>query len=224
MSKSRTDQITCPRCHYDSPMTIWTAINADLDTDLKEKFLTGELFKWKCEVCGLETMVQFATVYHDLEHSFMLILDPIEDNRDINETYGFDRVPSLHLPDYTCRVVYGMNSLREKIDILEAGLNDIAVERMKYFLLMDKENHIRDTDVFLCIGVDASEEAIQATGWQRGAILFVRFRVNANPKLMPFPLELYFDYLLASNMDPRMEVPKSLCVDSIWMNHQLKNS
>lgn len=64
MSESRTEQIKCPRCHYDSPMTVWNSINADLDPELKEKLLDGELYHWKCEVCGLEIDVPFGTLYH----------------------------------------------------------------------------------------------------------------------------------------------------------------
>lgn len=222
MSECRTEQITCPRCHYDSPMTVWNSINADLDPELKEKFLDGDLFDWKCEVCGLETKVPFGTIYHDMEHRFMLFFDPWEDNRETCDAEEIEMPQGFNLPDYTFRWVYGMNALREKINTLAAGLNDVAVERMKYFLRMDTENHIRNTDEFVCAGIDDSEKAIETTGWERGAIIFIRFRENAEPKVMPFPMELYYDYLLATNIDPRMETHGCLCVDDKWMREQLQ--
>lgn len=222
MSECRKEQITCPRCHYDSPMTVWNSINADLDPELKEKFLDGDLFDWKCEVCGLETKVPFGTIYHDMEHRFMLFFDPWEDNREKGDAEEIEMPQGFNLPDYTFRWVYGMNALREKINTLAAGLNDVAVERMKYFLRMDTENHIRNTDEFVCAGIDDSEKAIETTGWERGAIIFIRFRENAEPKVMPFPMELYYDYLLATNIDPRMETYGCLCVDDKWMREQLQ--
>lgn len=222
MSECRKEQITCPRCHYDSPMTVWNSINADLDPELKEKFLDGDLFDWKCEVCGLETKVPFGTIYHDMEHRFMLFFDPWEDNREKDEAEEIEMPQGFNLPDYTFRWVYGINALREKINTLAAGLNDIAVERMKYFLRMDNENHIRNTDEFVCAGIDDSEKAIETTGWERGAIIFIRFRENAEPKVMPFRMELYYDYLLATNIDPRMETHGCLCIDDKWMSEQLQ--
>lgn len=222
MSECRTEQITCPRCHYESPMTIWNSINADLDPELKERFLDGELFDWKCEVCGIETKVPFGTIYHDMEHRYMLFFDPWEDNRDTSEAEEIEMPEGFNLPGYTFRWVYGMNALREKINTLSTGLNDIAVERMKYFLRMNPDSHIRETDDFVCAGIDDSEKAIEATGWERGAIIFIRFRENAEPKVMPFPMELYYDYLLAIDMNPRMKTTGCLCIDSMWMNRQLQ--
>lgn len=222
MSECRTEQITCPRCHYDSSMTVWNSINVDLDPEIKEKFLDGDLFDWKCEVCGLETKVPFGTIYHDMEHRFMLLFDPWEDNRETSEAEEIEMPQGFNLPNYTFRWVYGMNSLREKINILAATLNDIAVERMKYFLRLDAENHIRNTDEFICAGIDNSVKAIETTGRERGAIIFIRFRENVEPKIMPFPMELYYDYLLATTIDPRMDTHGCLCVDSKWMSEQLQ--
>lgn len=222
MSECRKEQITCPRCHYDSPKTVWNSINADLDPELKERFLDGDLFDWKCEVCGLETKVPFATIYHDMEHRFILFFDPWEENRERGETGEIGIPQGFNLPDYTLRWVYGMTALREKINTLAAGLNDIAVERMKYFLRMDKENHIKNTDEFVCAGIYDSGTGVETTGWERGAINFMRFRKDAEPMVMSFPMELYYDYVLAAKIDPRMETHGCPCVDSKWMNGQLQ--
>lgn len=221
MSECRKEQITCPRCHYDSPMTVWNSINADLDPELKERFLKGELFDWKCEVCGLETKVPFGTLYHDMEHRFMLLFDPWDDNRSKFENEEIEIPNGFNLEGYTYRWVFGMNSLREKINILTDGLNDIAVERMKVFIRMNPENKIKDTDELLCYGVSTEKEAMERSGWERGAILFVRLREGQEPKVIPYPMEQYYDYQLAVKIDPRMEVKGVACVDNIWMNQQL---
>ena len=82
MSECSKEQIKCPRCHYDSPMTVWDSINSDLNPELKEKLLDGELYHWKCEVCGLELDVPFGTLYHDMEHKFMLFFSPNGEEED----------------------------------------------------------------------------------------------------------------------------------------------
>lgn len=221
MSECRTELIKCPHCNHVTPMTIWNSINSTLDPDLKEKLLNGKLFDWKCEVCGFVANVSFSTLYHDMKHRFMILFDPLEDNRYSDEIAPIEIPDNLNLPGYFFRLVYGMNALKEKIDILEAGLNDVAVERMKFFIRYDADNQIRESDEFICIGKDVSEKAIEATGWDRGAILFIRFREKSAPKLKPFPLELYYDYLLAIDFDPRMKTSGWACVDSKWMNEQL---
>lgn len=221
MSKCITEQVTCPRCHYDSPMQVWESINTALDPELAERFLNGELFPCKCEVCGEEMMVPFGTIYHDMEHRFMLFFDPWDDNRKEDEEFDFTMPDGFNLPDYTFRFVYGMNALKEKNRILSAGLNDIVVERMKAFIHLNPENNVRESDKVLFYGIDDSDEAKEKTGWQRGAILFVRLRENAEPKILPFSVNLYYDYKLAVEIDPRMAVKGCACVDKEWMNRQL---
>lgn len=202
-------------------MQIWESINVDLDPELAEKFLKGELFPWKCEVCGEELMVPFGTIYHNMEHRFMLFFDPWEDNRKEAEAFDVSMPDGFNLPGYTFRTVYGINALKEKNNILSAGLNDIAVERMKTFIRLNPENSVRKSDLLICYGVDDSDEAKEKTGWQRGAILFVRLRENTEPKILPFNMDLYYDYKLAVEIDPRMAVKGCTCVDKEWMNRQL---
>ena len=137
MSEYSKEQIKCPRCHYDSPMTVWNSIIADLDPELKEKLLDGELYHWKCEVCGLEIDVPFETLYHDMEHRFILFFSPWNEEKNKYNEIEVSVPSGMEFKDYTFRSVFGINELREKISILESGINDIAVERMKFFLKLD---------------------------------------------------------------------------------------
>lgn len=205
MSECSKEQVTCPRCHYDSPMTVWNSINADLDPELKEKLLDGELYHWKCEVCGLEIDVPFGTLYHDMEHKFMLFFSPWKEGEDKYQEIEVPLPSGIGFKDYIFRSVFGMNELREKIRILEAGLNDVAVERMRFFLKLDNTDGLYQDDTLFFLGVDTDPEKIKSSGWERGAIKFLRLREGKEPEVLPFPMEKYYDYLLAVNMDPRMK-------------------
>lgn len=224
MSECRTEQIKCPRCHYDSPMTVWNSINADLDPELKEKFLSGELFDWKCEVCGLETRVPFGTLYHDMENKFMLFFDPWEDSENKHDLFEVPVPDGFGIKGYTFRSVYGMLNLREKIAILESGLNDIAVERMKFFIRLNRENHVRPGDKLFFYQVDTDPDRMESSGWERGAIIFVKIHDEDVPTPMAFKMELYYDYCLAVDKDPRMRVSAGCCacVDEEWMKLKLQ--
>lgn len=224
MSECRNENIKCPRCGYESPMTIWNSINVDLDPELKEKLLSQELFEWKCEVCGLETHVHFGTIYHDMKHHFMLFFDPLdEDDREMKyKETEIPLPPGMISGDYVFRSVYGLNQLREKIAIFEAGLNDVAVERMKFFIKLNETKIMAPTDQLYFLEVDTDTEKIKSTGWERGAIKFVRVREGHEPDIHPYQMEVYYDYLLATDVDPRMKVNGCTCVDQEWLERKLK--
>ena len=44
MSQSQDIRYTCPYCHKEFDTTIYTAINAEQDPDLKEACISGECF------------------------------------------------------------------------------------------------------------------------------------------------------------------------------------
>lgn len=222
MSECSKEQIKCPRCHYDSPMTVWNSINSDLNPELKEKLLDGELYHWKCEVCGLEIDVPFGTLYHDMEHKFMLFFSPNEDEEDKYKEIKIPLPSGLEFRKYTFRTVYGLDQLREKISILEFGLNDIAVERMKFFIRLGDYDVLPHDKLFF-LKVDSDPEEMKSFGFERGVIKFLCLREGKYPGIMPFPMEQYFDYLLTVDMDPRMRVDYCTCVDEGWMMMKLQN-
>lgn len=222
MSECSIEQVKCPRCHNNTPMTIWNSINADLNPELKEKLLNRELYHWKCEICGLELDVPFGTLYHDMKHKFMLFFSPWEDDENRYNELKISVPSRLEMGDYTFRSVFGMNELREKISILESGLNDIAIERMKFFLKLDDKNGLSSNDALFFLGVDTDPEKIKSSGWERGAIAFLRLREGKEPEVHPYPMELYYDYLLAVDIDPRMKVAQCTCVDEGWIRMRLQ--
>lgn len=222
MSECSKEKVKCPRCGYDSPMEIWSSINVDLDPELKEEFLTGRLFEWKCEVCGHESHVLFDTLYHDMEHRFMLYFAPLEIKEGRYSALDIPFSPDSRMPGYTFRKVYGWNALVEKIGILEQGLSDVAIERMKYFLRLDNSNHIGERDELVFAAIATDPETIRKTGWARGAIIFERLGQEPDSKTFALPLESYYDYLLAATTDPRMKTEGCSCIDADWIDLKLR--
>lgn len=221
MSECRQEQITCPHCQCNSPMTVWESINVTLDPEIKDQLLNGELFRWKCEICGSEAIVPFGTLYHDMTNKFMLFFSPWDDeNTQPDESID---IPGKHLcKGYTFREVFGINHLREKIAIFEAQLNDIAVERMKFFLRLDVANEILPNDELYFLQVDTSAKLIEISGWERGAINFIRIRDGKESDVLSYKMEAYYDYLLAVKMDSRMCENQCSCVDENWMKTKLQ--
>lgn len=224
MSKSTTIQVNCPRCGYQSPMTVWDSINVDLDPELKEKYLSGELFQTECEVCGLKFLSPFPTIYHDMEHRFMLFCSYFKDDeeKEINNQMEF---PEGFFPKgYTFRRVFGMNPIKEKILIFEEGLNDITIERMKHFFYLNEKLNLLPSDEIFFSGIDRESDWVKENDFTRGAIIFVRLRQGQDSISLSLPMEVYYDYNLAVETDPRMKEPSLIhCIDADWMSSKLQN-
>lgn len=128
--------ITCPHCQAETEHTPVDRINIDHEPALREKIQDLSCFRVKCPNCGETALVLQPCLYHDMENRFMVWLWPEEEplpKADFEPTMG-----------YALRVVDSLNSFREKINLLELGLDDRIVEIMKLMLLADLG---RDMDV-----------------------------------------------------------------------------
>ena len=48
MSIPKKHTITCPKCGTSGDFTAWDSINVDLMPEMKEKVMSGEIFRWTC--------------------------------------------------------------------------------------------------------------------------------------------------------------------------------
>ena len=109
-------------------------------------------------------------------------------------------------------------ALKEKILILEHELNDVAIERMKYFI-----SHVTYPDLtengyeLYFVG-----ERYTGKGYDKKSLVFY----YQDDKELDMEIEVskdeYYEYCLACEVDPRMSVSKCQCVDAEWMDLQLK--
>ena len=151
----KTETITCPHCKNSSPRTPVTSINIARHPELRAQVQDLSCFRWRCPVCGATSLVQDPCLYHDIANQFMVWLCGEKP-----ESADFDP-----LSGYTLRWTVDFNSFREKINILERGLDDRAVEIMKYLLLTQLR---RDLDVVELLFHDLDE---RTAGFRFAAVL-----------------------------------------------------
>ena len=72
MSQSRTITYTCPYCGGTFETEIYESVHADKDPDLRERCLSGDLFRVFCPHCKHDFMIQFPLVYMDAPHRFVI--------------------------------------------------------------------------------------------------------------------------------------------------------
>ena len=110
----------CARCGARHTAEVPQSVNVTASPELKEQVRTGSLFTWTCPHCGTSNLLKFPFLYHDPKERLMLVLTDAPVNAD-------------GVPDgYTGRLVRSVGELIEKINVFDAGLDDMTIELCKY--------------------------------------------------------------------------------------------
>ena len=118
---------SCSNCHKQTELEVCQSINVALDPQLKARVKDGSLFVWECPYCGTRNLARYQTLYHDPDSKLMVWLLP------------GDAVPPAAVADavseldgYTLRLVREVGDLIEKVNIHDAGLDDVVMEMCKW--------------------------------------------------------------------------------------------
>jgi hypothetical protein len=221
MSKCHKEPIDCPYCGAPGEFTLWDSVNVDLNPELRDEIFSEDLFLWKCPKCGKEIHIPFGTLYHDMKNKFMLMYsyDAPEDGKydvvDISAPFDADK-------GYTMRVVYGLMKFKEKIVILEHGLNDVAIEHMKYMIshLICPEIAEKGYELYFHHLEAPTEEFPYGTIY-----FFYNDEEKEQVMTIRFAMDNYYEHCMAVDIDPRINIgDKFICVDDGWMDINLKKS
>ena len=134
----------CSKCGHEQKISLYKSINVAQDPELKDKVKNGSLFAWKCPECGEMNLVKYATLYHDPASKLMVWLLPGGSTKDAQVEQANQQISGLS--DYTLRLVGDIGSLMEKVNILDAGLDDVAIEMRKYVTKMEMAGKMEDKD------------------------------------------------------------------------------
>ena len=150
MSITGTVHVACPACGREHDVQLVQSINAAKDADEKRRLLAGELNILTCE-CGKRTQLAANVLFHDPGRDFYCRVVPGGNAAAIASpgSAGARSTPggSVELIDEAAaqfrasgasgaqRIVPSLNALIEKVKILDAGLEDWAVEMTKALLL-----------------------------------------------------------------------------------------
>ena len=217
MTKVHKETIHCVRCGHNGEFDHWDLADVGDTPGLREKLFNDDFFVYTCPECGFRTFVMYSTVYMDPGHSFAIAFD-------FRPNEGFDYTPLRisefeGLDGFITRYVTGHDRLKEKVLILEQGLNDVAIERMKYMMthIVRPEMHAK--------GYELRFEGVNPDAWSfsdLGKMTFSYENEDEETLLMSVPMDLYYEYCLACELDPRMHPVGCICVDNGWMSKQLK--
>ena len=183
MSMEHMEKIKCPACGAEGDFIIWRSINTQLDPEIKQKLLRGELFQFVCPTCGERTNIIYDTLYNQMDDQIMISL--VSDDEAIEEAIeSFNKIdngtffPGIQMPEseYTLRIVRTQDQLREKAYIFSQGLDDHVIEIMKAMIisnLMQNQPDLYVVDAFLDYNEEGPKEfAFRMKDGQWGCIPF----------------------------------------------------
>lgn len=144
MSQHSVEKITCPQCGKDADITIWQSVNTDLDPEMKAAVKDLSIFRFTCSHCGYSALADYDFLYHDMRNKVMIQYAESDEAVERAKTMftGASLPKELRgifggglFAGYILRIVRSQNQLREKLEILDAGLDDRLIELYKTVLL-----------------------------------------------------------------------------------------
>lgn len=129
----------CCRCGKVHDLDAYGSINVSEEPELKDRVKDGSLFVWECPDCGTRNLLKAETLYHDPERKLMVWLLPLGSMGDSQAESMGKQLSQIadSLDGYTLRRVSDVGSLIEKVNINDAGLDDVVIEMCKYVTKME---------------------------------------------------------------------------------------
>ena len=125
-----TARVTCPACGKQREGELVQSINTQTNPKDRQRLLDGELNVLACS-CGKRTQLAANLLFHDPDAHYYCQVVPGGD-RAMEEAAAAFAASGV---SGTLRLVPTQNALVEKVKLLEAGLEDWAVEMAKVLLL-----------------------------------------------------------------------------------------
>lgn len=126
-------EILCRSCNYHTHIKSHTFVQPALEPLLRQRILENQMFTYTCPRCHEKITFIHNFLYHDVSHQFMIYMG--RERRDLSQF-------KEQFPHFIIRYVAHPDQLRDKIKILEDGLDDQVITSIKH-RLMEKDHHVQ---------------------------------------------------------------------------------
>ncbi len=138
---------------------MWSSINVSLDPNLKHQLLNHELTDMTCEKCGNVSTLQYSLLYHDMEiPTAIWLVYPRDDTPETAK--AMKEFSSMVSAEYKLRIVHSMDELIEKVVIFDCGLNDLAIQLLKFNFLESDQRATPGPWFFHEVVIEGSEKRL----------------------------------------------------------------
>lgn len=164
----------CPHCGREFSIQKYDFVNADADEDLRDRCVTGDIFRECCPHCKEEFMVTYPMLYFDPSHRFVIYLSEKELPKEMEALKK-----EIAKSGFTLRRCSTLSEFTEKIQILEDGIDDVLVELAKY-----------DCFIEFIDNQMAKPEEITSIKYERADNGVIKINVHAGDKGRSFTIPL----------------------------------
>jgi hypothetical protein len=191
VSTYRIQPILC-RCGATFEGEVFDSLHVSRRPDIRERILAGSFHGFTCDRCGQPVTVDKRLAYTDFPRQQWFTVFPRVDLRHRDELVAFARrsfeatmveraadVVRAWAPDMTQRAIFGLASLREKLIVFDAGLDDRTIECVK-LQMYRSAGLVLHPDTYLHVTAIEDEVIVMEYG-----------PPGERPRVLPVPRELY---------------------------------
>lgn len=186
MSTFYPAELECPSCGHRFTVEVVRGIHISRLPRARQQIIDGSFQVFSCPECSHRMVAEGPTVYTDFQrHQYVAIESSASTTWQSAELrhqtifhQSFDCGPTIAQEmgrKFTRRVVFGLEGLREKLILWDAGLDDYVVEAVKGDLAAD-------------LGGPGAELLRLATLLEGGHMMFARFPPRPRPEVLGEPL------------------------------------
>jgi hypothetical protein len=196
MSLVGTIRVTCPACGVERDSRLVSSINTRSSPELKQQLLLGALNRHDC-ACGKRVQLASNVLYHDPDADYYCQVCP----GGARATETAVAVLRGSGATGTQRIVSSLNALIEKVKLLDAGLDDWAIELLKVVLLASR-------------GVSQLDRVILFEARDRDVLHWILFDEAGAPQALGCPLAAYEE--LRRERAGARPSPADVQIDRAW--------
>lgn len=149
MSTASLDAVTCPSCGHGWQVVVYRGLRIARLPHVREAILRGDWQVFGCPGCGTRVQVhRYPVVYTDFPRGIYIAVEGSTADVDaalarhraaFDDCFTFGPEVAEELGSgLSPRLVFGMAALREKLLLMEGGLDDVVVEAVKGDLLTEE--------------------------------------------------------------------------------------
>ncbi|MCG7329949.1 CpXC domain-containing protein [Streptococcus cristatus] len=147
--------LSCSACGDANSFERYDRIYVSKTPQFRKSIIDWELFKFTCNHCRHQVIIDYPTLYVDEENKAIIQYLP-SNCSDLSSVPNIkELVAEFDTSKYKCRIVTDLEDFVEKVQIFSEGMDDMAIEFMKYLKSPNEEEDIMfsyDHMVFTKVG------------------------------------------------------------------------
>ena len=134
--------LNCSSCGEANSFERYDRIDVSKTPQFRTSLIDWELFKYTCNHCGHQLIIDYPTLYVDEDNKAIIQYLP-SNCSDVGSVPSIKKLAEeFDVSKYKCRVVTNLEAFVEKVQIFGEGMDDKAIEFMKYLKSPNEDGDI----------------------------------------------------------------------------------